>query len=284
MDDYTLSQIPTPIAFGMHTVTASRLVFNAKGWARGDTIGDDDDIILNTFNKNRRNNTAHITYTIDETVVTSVGNANQLTNHQEQRSENDRSRPVRKSEEAAENDEINSVGSSFDYYPGRTRRRGKRGTLTLGLKSDSEIDKSPNMTQNLADSGLGSSLYFDPVQIPEPAVPSVREHETAHCRPLKCESQLVSPALEHPYNRMNVQELKTEVKTVDRVSDPRETPCAVVTQQHSACSETVVEQHSSTGKGSQGSCCSHLPMSTLQGGHANSSDTDGKDFHSDDFF
>lgn len=80
VNDPVLSNVGNSLAFAIHCCVATRLVFNTRGWATSGSVDDDDDVILNTFNKNRRdggNNTlgvaSRITYTVDETIVTSAG-------------------------------------------------------------------------------------------------------------------------------------------------------------------------------------------------------------------
>lgn len=80
VNDPVLSNVGNSLAFAIHCCVATRLVFNTRGWSTNGSVDDEDDVILNTFNKNRRDggpNTlgvaSRITYTVDETIVTSAG-------------------------------------------------------------------------------------------------------------------------------------------------------------------------------------------------------------------
>ncbi|PWN36630.1 uncharacterized protein FA14DRAFT_183100 [Meira miltonrushii] len=79
VNDPVLSNVGNSLAFAIHCCVATRLVFTTRGWATSGSVDDEDDVILNTFNKNRRQGgpnlgvASRITYTVDETIVTSAG-------------------------------------------------------------------------------------------------------------------------------------------------------------------------------------------------------------------
>ena len=65
--DAGMSHTASAIAMTHHCIIATRLVFSAKGWAK--RMVQDEELVLNTFNRKARARMFGLTYTVDETIM-----------------------------------------------------------------------------------------------------------------------------------------------------------------------------------------------------------------------